>query len=132
MPQVSISEAARLSGKARATIQRHIKTGILSVTKDRQGKPFIDTSELLRVYGQIKTGDSTIETGISQLEAATIEVLKEQLQQAREREKWLQEQLEESNERYKRLEGRMLPPGEPGEPGEAEAPKKGFFKRMFS
>lgn len=50
MAIVSISEAARLAGKTRATIHRHINTGVLSKTKDDTGKVGIDTSELIRVY----------------------------------------------------------------------------------
>lgn len=48
MALVSISEAARLVGKSRRTIQRDIAAGKLS--KCDNGKK-LDTSELLRVYG---------------------------------------------------------------------------------
>lgn len=48
MALVSISEAARLVGKSRRTIQRDIVAGKLS--KCDNGKK-LDTSELLRVYG---------------------------------------------------------------------------------
>lgn len=48
MTVISISEASRLTGKDRRTIQRHIAAGKLSRAADGEG---IDTSELLRVYG---------------------------------------------------------------------------------
>lgn len=48
MSIVNISEAARLTGKDRRTIQRHIATGKLSKAAGEGG---IDTAELLRVYG---------------------------------------------------------------------------------
>ena len=48
MALVSISEAARLVGNSRRTIQRDIAAGKLS--KCDNGKK-LDTSELLRVYG---------------------------------------------------------------------------------
>ena len=50
MAIVSVSEAARLVGKSRRTIQRDIAAGKLS--KCDSGKK-LDTSELLRVYGSL-------------------------------------------------------------------------------
>jgi len=52
MAVVSISEAARLTGKSRKTIQRYVADGRLSVSQDVAGKPAIDTSELIRVFGE--------------------------------------------------------------------------------
>jgi hypothetical protein len=51
MAIVSISEAARLTGKSRTTIQRQIRAGKLSKCTDSSGMEGIDTSELLRVFG---------------------------------------------------------------------------------
>ena len=56
----SISEAARLTGKARSTIHRHIKDGKLSKLKGKDGKPAIETSELTRVYGELSHEDSVL------------------------------------------------------------------------
>lgn len=50
MAIVSVSEAARLVGKSRRTIQRDIAAGKLS--KCDNGKK-LDTSELIRVYGSL-------------------------------------------------------------------------------
>ena len=50
MAIVSVSEAARLVGKSRRTIQRDIAAGKLS--KCDNGKK-LDTSELMRVYGSL-------------------------------------------------------------------------------
>lgn len=56
MAIVSISEAARITGKARSTIQSYIKTGKLSKTTDSHtGVAGIDTSELIRCFGQLIT-----------------------------------------------------------------------------
>lgn len=55
MPIVSISEAARLTGKSRQTLHRHIVTGKLSKCNTEKNETGIDTSELLRVYGSIKS-----------------------------------------------------------------------------
>lgn len=45
---VNIQQATKLTGKSRATITRHIKSGKLSKTDDG-----IETSELMRVYGAL-------------------------------------------------------------------------------
>jgi len=54
MAIVTISEAARLTGKSRQTLHRHIVTGKLSKCNTEKNGIGIDTSELLRVYGSIK------------------------------------------------------------------------------
>jgi len=46
----SLSEAARLTGKSRTTIQRAIKSGKISAPKDEDGNYSIDPAELNRVY----------------------------------------------------------------------------------
>lgn len=60
MSIVSISEASRLTGKARSTIQAHIKTGKISKTTDHHtGNIGIETSELIRVFGEINIQNTT-------------------------------------------------------------------------
>lgn len=55
MPQVSVSEAARLAGISRSHLYKnYIKQGLISVVRNRQGQPQIDVSELLRVFGEIQ------------------------------------------------------------------------------
>ena len=51
MTRVSISEAARLTGKSRTTLHRLIKTGELSTCSGERNKKMVDISELLRVFG---------------------------------------------------------------------------------
>jgi len=58
MTQVTISEAARRVGIARSTLLRHIKNGKVSKVIGKDGKPRLDTSELLRVYGDLKNSDT--------------------------------------------------------------------------
>lgn len=50
----SISEAHRLTGKARSTIRRDLKSGDLSATTRPDGARAIDTAELVRVYGSLQ------------------------------------------------------------------------------
>ncbi|MEQ5757867.1 DNA-binding protein, partial [Providencia rettgeri] len=60
MALVSISEAARLTGKARSTLHKYIKQGKLSTTTDQNtGNKSIETSELIRVFGKISNFSST-------------------------------------------------------------------------
>lgn len=55
MPQVSVSEAARLAGISRSHLYKnYIKQGLISVVRNHQGQPQIDVSELLRVFGEIQ------------------------------------------------------------------------------
>lgn len=54
MALVTISEAAKLTGKSRTTIHRHISTGKLSKVQDGAGNFKLDISELIRVYGSFK------------------------------------------------------------------------------
>jgi hypothetical protein len=54
MTKLNLSQAAKAVGKNRVTLWRHINTGKLSAERDRDGNPLVDTSELLRVYGELK------------------------------------------------------------------------------
>jgi hypothetical protein len=51
---VSISEAARLSGKSRTTLYRLLNSGELSSVTGVDSQPGIDISELLRVFPGIR------------------------------------------------------------------------------
>ena len=71
MAIVSISEAARLVGKSRRTIQRDISAGKLS--KCDNGKS-LDTSELLRVYGAFKAATNVAEENATMSQDVTANV----------------------------------------------------------
>lgn len=60
MAQVSISEAARLTGKSRKTLHTYISNGKLTKVTDIHGKPKIDTSELIRVFGELTRPKETV------------------------------------------------------------------------
>lgn len=53
MAVVSISEAAKLAGKSRKTIQRYVADGRISMSHNVAGKSGIDTSELARVFCEL-------------------------------------------------------------------------------
>ena len=54
MASINLSQAAKLVAKSRTTLWKYIKSGKLSVNRDSNGKPFVDTSELIRVFGELK------------------------------------------------------------------------------
>lgn len=72
MASVSISEAARLTGKARSTIHKYIKQGRVSMTTDAiTGTKSIDISELIRAFGNIKTTPGDTVTSVVRLHENT-------------------------------------------------------------
>lgn len=121
MAVISISEAARTWRIARSTLQRAIQEGRLSATIRADGSRGIDTAELLRVFGEAPV--ALQERGSSEVEHATpnevasttatlqaqVKLLQEQLQDARQREAWLQSIIEQ----------RLLPP-----------PRQGIIERI--
>lgn len=54
MAKVSISEAARLTGKSRTTLHRLINAGKLSTCYGDRNARMVDVSELLRVFGTLE------------------------------------------------------------------------------
>lgn len=92
MTQHSINEAAKLVGRSPKTIYRLVKQGFLSSTLDENRKKQIDTSELIRVFGQLRPDRETRENpetiSMSQREipdaTMRIALLEVQLNHARE------------------------------------------------
>lgn len=92
MALVSISEAARLTGKSRTTLHRLIKTGVLSTCNGERNTKLIDTSELLRVFGRlslpsVKQPDGHVDgrsmTGDNQYSEQVIHNLKQEVEHLR-------------------------------------------------
>ena len=50
MPELSLSQAAKLTGKSKSTINRAIKTGRISATRHEDGSYSIDPAELARAF----------------------------------------------------------------------------------
>ena len=116
MALVSVSEAARLAGCTRANLYKtYIQTGKLSVTHDHQGKPKVDTAEVLRVFGSLQGDSNQIDTGSQTLtgssvkgdtrhEKMEVKMLLKQLEEAKEREQWYRQQIGELTSTIKLLE----------------------------
>lgn len=71
---ISQREAAKRWGMSRATIQRHIKAGKLSASRDDAGRHVLDPAEMQRLYGPPKLDSiAPLDTPI---ESAELVVLK--------------------------------------------------------
>ena len=114
MAKITILEASKIAGIARSNLYKnYINTGKISVSVGNDSKKYIDTSELLRVFGTLKTEikddnqghekytsghykDSHEDSGFKELlkeKDARIKLLENWLEEARQRELWLQDQL---------------------------------------
>lgn len=117
--KLSVSRAATDFGVSRQTIYKYFKTGTLSKNDDGT----VDASEMIRVFGEKRKTVSTIhpepvivDSGL-QRENDTlkqqVEQLVKQLDDYKNREKWLMQQIEQ-------LQPKLL-----------EHNKKGFLSRIF-
>ena len=125
MARHSISGAAKLTGISRTNLYKnYINKGLLSVSRDKQNRPYIDTSELSRVF-DLNTETQQNEqqtTPIKTPEHTEIHYLKQllsdkesQLRKSEEREVQLQDEikryqllLENKNKRRKSLISRVI------------------------
>ena len=111
MAKVTVTEAAKLAGIGRQQLYRgYISTGKISVERDHQDRPQIDTAEILRVFGEMKGTPEATQNGqrynsekrhvdnelqvVFRAKDEVISGLREQLREASEREAWLRQQLE--------------------------------------
>ena len=113
MALVSITDAARLTGKSRRTIQRHIATGKLSVSHtDATGKS-IETSELIRCYGEIKKINVTPEKDLKQVTMShdvtlLIDKNESEIKLLKQQVALLQQRLQDKDEHIDSLKQAML------------------------
>ncbi len=106
MSKVSISQAAKLAKISRSTLyNKYINTGKITV-ESIEDKKMIDVSELIRVFGSSimidspddidNTAQDIVEHGNNTTKDTIIRLLEKQLEEARDREKWLIQQLEKT------------------------------------
>jgi len=113
MPIVSISEAARLTGKSRQTLHRHIVTGKLSKCNTDTNAIGVDTSELLRVYGNIKNYNVTDVINEQKLHQVTSNITHNVIDQTQSKNRIIQLENElailkiKVNEQEKRIEAKQ-------------------------
>jgi predicted transcriptional regulator len=109
MPKVSISEAAKLTGKTRRTIDRHLKDGNLSSETDVNGVRKVDVSELVRYYGELKrhVSDETVSESTSMSETE-VEKLRRDLAIEKTRTEHLLERLNDKDKHIESIQKAML------------------------
>lgn len=123
----TLGEAAKATGKSKATISKAIKSGRISAQKDEIGTFRIDPSELHRVYAptvsseQKETPESPPETGknyslVRELQAR-LEVAQERLSDKEE----VIADLREDRDKWRQQATALL----------ADQRPKGFLKRLF-
>lgn len=121
MAILNISAAARAAGVDRTTIQRAIKNGRLSLTRDATGRRGVDVAELERVFGPLQPDSGKGAAAPQQTaEREVIELLCEQLAQAQADKARLLGLLEQEQQARRTLEQKLL-----------EAPRAGFWRRLF-
>ena len=130
MALLSVSEAAKLVGKSVKTIYRHIDTGKLSFTHNDNGVKSIDTSELIRVYGELKlSNENVIDSQMPQRENPNDNEMTNLLRQENE---LLKEILKEKEAHIDSLKQAMLLLEHRKEEPNLNLSKKGWFAKFFS
>lgn len=124
MAKVSISKAAKLAGVSRTALYKsYINKGLISTSRDESGKKCIDTSEILRVFNELKNDSKglqvdTLENTDTKEKVSTetakdfeIKLLQSQLeefkkreQEAQERENWYKKKIDDLTDTMKLLE----------------------------
>ena len=113
MAKINLTQGAKLAEIGRSTLNRHIKEGRISKTIGDDGKPYVETSELQRVYGRLShdTSSQTVpvtqrgtpqETVEKSIENATLKV---ELQAIRDRLEEVQKDRDEWKGQAKVLSG---------------------------
>lgn len=137
---LSLGQAARETGKSKSVISNALKSGRLSGVRNGKGEWEIDPSELFRVFSPqngLENGKKNDLERFSTPENALLELLKEQLQNAKERENQAREREQQAFEREREgrerearlmalleaeqqarrdLEQKLLPPPPPPQP----------------
>lgn len=129
MANVSISKAAKLAGVSRTALYKsYINKGLISVSRDEAGKKCIDTSEILRVFGELKNDDEglQVDTPVNPTETGQVstntakdfeikllqgqlEESKKREQEAQEREAWYKKKIDDLTDTMKLLEAPKQP-----------------------
>jgi len=124
----TLGEAAKATGKSKATISKAIKSGRISAHKDETGTFHIDPSELHRVYPPTVSSEQ-IETPVNTPTKSdidgTIRELQARLEAAHERlsdKEGVIADLREDRDRWRQQASALL----------ADQRPKGFLKRLFS
>lgn len=118
MALLSVSKAADLVGLNRKTMYSHIKSGKVSANKDNKGTLLIDTSELIRVFGELRQEQDKPGNTTRQLESSDFnQVMLDKIDQ-------MTRQIESLTERVAELQKQLALPA-------PKEKKKGFLNWLF-
>lgn len=132
MPELSLIQAAKATGRSKSTIHRAIKSGRLSAARQDDGSYAIQPAELFRAFptepqeppemGQSGTGDEPKNTddGAAVL-AVKVAMLSEQLERERDTVEDLRRRLDRAEERLLAL----------APPRVEEGRRKGLWARLW-
>jgi excisionase family DNA binding protein len=131
MPELSLSQAAKLTGKSKSTINRAIKTGKLSAVRHGDGSYSIDPAELSRAFDvEPSEGAKRCDTepdGTSLLERLSA------LEALLSREREISADLKEDRDRWRQQATALLadqrPPSQPNQLPRQRS--RGFWKQLF-
>ena len=152
MAIISISKAAEMTGKNRITLYRAMRSGKLSYSLGPHKQKQIDTAELLRVFPDVTLHDVTVVTKKPQkiskntinsicsdvtsdsytLLQSAFSMLQEQLKDAAERERRLEARIQALERQNEALEQLCLPIGKDVAETHTDAPRKSWWRRLFS
>ena len=118
MALLPVSKAAELVGLNRKTMYAYVRSGKVSASKDSKGSLLIDTSELIRVFGELRQKQDSESNTARQLETPDINqiMLGKMEQMAR--------QIESLTEKVVELQKQLTLPAPKEE-------KKGFLNWLF-
>ena len=118
MALLPVSKAAELVGLSRKTMYAHVKSGKVSASKGNKGVLLVDTSELIRVFGDlVLEQDSEGDTTRQLLTSNSDPVLLEKMEQ-------MARQIELLTEKVVELQKQLALPAPKEE-------KKGFLQWLF-
>ena len=131
----TLGQAAKATGRSKPTIQRAIKSGLISAKKNENGSYTIDPAELHRVFPAVTSLDN--DTGdMKQSETQELQgetrLLRELLEQVEGERDDLRRRLDEAEaaRREAAAETRRLTLLLTHQPP-AETPRPGFWRRLF-
>lgn len=103
--QFTITEAAKLYGKQRKTLYRHIGSGRISASMRGDGKRVLDLSELIRCYGEPSQALPASDTKLTHQDSASDTLMNQALLEEIRRQTAV---IERMSERIERLEQALL------------------------
>ena len=118
MALLPVSKAAELVGLNRKTMYSYIKSGKVSASKDSKGALLVDTSELIRVFGELRHNKDSESNATRLFETPDVnQIMLDKIEQ-------MARQIESLTEKVVELQKQLALPAPKEE-------KKGFLNWLF-